>query len=237
MRMPGFNFLYIAVLSVGLSGCSFFAIGPDLDKTPTPFGPAPIVRLILQGADTPPIEIRHSNTGDTALVPASPMSKDKSFDASMTYYAFKPAIEDHKDYWLVGINIFKTTDRSAYAVIRYPQGTQFTSGHSTAAEMLIMSCAMRGVYPPLTQPLRQEEAISDNTPVSESADNQNGNGWTMAPTTSDDKICDFNSQDELYAFLPDLIRAAANEVENNKKKGEDEQSSDYRWEPIRIVIP
>ena len=235
MRMSDFSFLAIAVFSLGLSGCSFMPLGPDLEKAPTPFGNASTIRLIPDVPDSPPIEIKHMTSGDSALIPVTPMSKDKPFNAAITYYRFTANTDDNQDYWLAGANIFQTADRSAYVVIRYPHGAQFLSGSDTNAEMLIVSCAMRGVYPPFTTP-REEDALN-NTTAAASSDYQNENGWSTAPSAPDDKACDFNSKDELYAFLPQLIRTAFDEAESNKKKSKNDQSSNYEWQSIRIVIP
>ncbi|MFT4076222.1 MAG: hypothetical protein QM647_11915 [Asticcacaulis sp.] len=235
MRLLSLLLVSTTWLGLALSACSTLPIGPDLAKAPTPFGDAPLIRLITNDPETPPIEIRHTDTGDSAILPVSPMSKDKPFNATITYYGFTANTDDHQDYWLAGANIFQTADRSAYAVIRYPHGAEFQSGSHTNGEMLIVTCAMRGVYPPLTRP--QKEDTPNDATASISSDHQDESGLNITPLASDDKACDFNSQDELYAFLLQLVRAAADEAASNKKKSENDRSSDYEWQTIRIVIP
>jgi len=220
MGMNSVKVLVIAALAVALSGCSLFPIGPDLAATPSPFGDAPVVRLLDPDSDDQPVEIQHTAAGDTTIIPVSPMSAGKSFNAGLTWHGFDGGLKDGKDYWLVGINLFRTPDRSAYALLRFPHGTAFAPhSESRDAEMLMMTCTMRN--PELALGFDPSEDDEDDEDVA----------------GANSKPCDFETLDEVYAFVPQVLAASVKEDQDNAGKAEDDQSHDYKWEPVRIVVP
>ncbi|MDV6332481.1 hypothetical protein [Asticcacaulis sp. 201] len=234
MPNKGFRGLIMAVLATGLASCGGMPIGPDLARAPSPFGDAPIVRLVSTSPDdkAPPIEIFHGNATDTAVLPITPVSPEKSLDALITWQAFDGGVTDGQAYWLVGANVFRTSDRSSYAVLRFPKSARFAPKSTTHAELMVLSCDMRTGYTPSALPASAhtpEDTVA-GSPVTEN----------MGMENEDDepkKDCDFNSREEIDNFLPLLMKAAHQNSADTRKKTTDDGESHYQWEQVDILIP
>ncbi|ESQ83487.1 hypothetical protein AEAC466_12490 [Asticcacaulis sp. AC466] len=229
MPNNGFRGLIMAFLVTGLGGCGGMPIGPDLARPPSPFGDTPIIRLVSTSPDdnAPPIEIFHGNAADIAVLPNTPVSPEKSLDALITWQAFDGGVADGQAYWLVGANVFRTPDRSSYAVLRFPSSARFTSKSTTHADLMVLSCEMRTGYPPPALPA--SENASEDT-VAESIGGENKGEEPK-------KDCDFNSREDINRFLPLLMTAARQDNMEGQKKTGDDSETHYQWEKIDILIP
>ncbi len=229
--------LLAAGMTLVLSGCMMFPLGPDLAKAPSPFGNAPKVTLVdpEKGQD---ITIVHGPGGDTAVIEASGIvtgiGSRSTFEAGVTWYRLDGKDPDHDD-WLVGLNIFKTLDRSAYVIMRYPRGLKITQPlDSDAFEMMPITCNMRGVDPFAKAP--EAEAMASyvdgaaETPAPEIAS-------APAPETQE-RACDFVDMDEVRAVASDvLVKAQARDRATGEGASGDEISDDYKFAQFRVRIP
>ena len=144
---------FLAFLPAVLSGCSkpasdrfnTYIVGPDLN----PAGPFAGTGIVHIGApptdgnsasssasdDLPYLDITPNVTGDTGRLARIVVSTDKPFDAGVSYYRFMPVVAetnaDARTYWLVGLNLSRTPDRSTYIVLRYPAGLAIHPGLSS----------------------------------------------------------------------------------------------------------
>jgi hypothetical protein len=129
MRHKPVLVLFVACMGM-LSACTKAVIGPDLAHRPTPFVPNGTIEL----SDTYGViqaEVTARPVGDTATVRFEDLG-EKPYTATVTYHAFTPIIAEsntaRKDYWLIGLNLTQTPDRSFYAVMRYPHGKALEPG-------------------------------------------------------------------------------------------------------------
>ena len=222
--------------AISLSACSMFPVGPDLAKAPSPFGDAAQVQVIDDHGDTV-ADITHQPTGDTGVLHFGDFDS-KTYNADVTWYAFDPGLKDQQDYWLAGVNLFKTADRSAYAVLRFPRSAGMRP--PAKADMMVINCGMR------IDPDEMSDAMTSDTAEdssSSSEDNSSGNedssaGEIQAKAMAEQLTgCDFDTLDQVYKFLPDMLAKANQEVIDNKDKGEDEKTNDYEWEKVTIKVP
>ncbi len=210
--------LSAVVLAASLAACSMFPLGPDLTKSPSPFGDAPTIRFGGDGGQV--TEIHHSDAGDTAVLdfsdPGGP--RNKSFDAGITWIPVANPGDSSHDYWLAGINIFRTADRSAYLLMRYPRGLKIARPmKSDAFETMMITCHMRGVEP-------FGFRASDETDSS--------GGTSASSSSSDGKVCDFADRGDLDAFLPQVLDKAKNAAASSS-----DDDDDYKWQPVTIELP
>ncbi len=205
-------------LALALPACSMFPLGPDLARAPTPFGDAPVVQLV--GDDGQTTEIRHGDAGDTAVLNFDAVDKEKTFDAGITWLPISSGGDPAHDYWLGGVNIFRTADRSAYVVLRYPHGLKIARPmKSDTFETIIMTCQMRGVDPAAAF---MPQASSDDASSSSSSSD--------APQ----KPCDFATRADLDAFVPEMMTTALKAEKAGADSGDD---SDYHWQKVTVVLP
>lgn len=147
-------------LGLGLGACSKPAeevavwmdhsvVGPDMDKT----GPFEIFEHLTLAAvpaeDTPPyskltrVELKKGSGEDIATL-YNLLSDNKPYLAGVTYHPFTPVVAetnaDRKDYWIVGLNLSRTPDRSVYSILRFPHGSAFTRGQTVQVEYLKLGC-------------------------------------------------------------------------------------------------
>ena len=205
------------ILAAGLSACSMFPLGPDLTTAPSPFGDAPVVHFIGDGGEV--TEIRHGATGDTAVLDFNETGKKgKSYEAGITWLPISNPGDKAHDYWLAGVNIFRSADRSAYLLIRYPHGTAIARPmKSDTFETIVFTCQMRGVNP-FGMP-SEDTTSSDGSASSASSSSD-----------SADKVCDFTDRADLDAFVPQVLKKAA-----DPSTAEDDDS--YKWQPVTIELP
>src|SRR4051812_41640177 len=111
-----FGLLGAIAVAPTLSACSMFPVGPDLAKAPSPFGDAATVH-ILDDKGATIADLTHQPSGDRGVMTFGDFDS-KTYKADATWHAFDSGLKDDKDdYWLAGINLFQTADRSAYAVL------------------------------------------------------------------------------------------------------------------------
>ena len=227
--MRVFGLLAAAAAAVSLSACSMFPVGPDLAKAPSPFGDAATVQIVDDKGDTI-ADITHRPTGDTGVMHFGDFDS-KTYKADLTWHAFDPGMKDKQDYWLAGVNLFQTADRSAYAVLRFPQGAD--KDLPFKADMMVINCGMR------IDPDDMADAIESDDSRSSSDDSSSGSAEEDQAKAMADQLtsCDFETLDEVYAFLPDMLEKAQKEAEDNKSKSDEDKSNDYEWEKVTIKIP
>lgn len=227
--------------AISLSACSMFPVGPDLAKAPSPFGDATRIQVVDDQGDTV-ADITHQPTGDTGVLHFGDFDS-KTYNADVTWHAFDPGLKDQQDYWLAGVNLFKTADRSAYAVLRFPH----SSGMSlpAKADMIVINCGMR------IDPDEMSDAMTSDSMTSDMAEDSSSSSDSSSASPEDSSAgeiqakamaeqltgCDFDTLDQVYTFLPDMLAKANQEVIDNKDKGEDEKTNDYEWEKVTIKVP
>ena len=137
MRILGLLAAVLAATTV--SACSMFPVGPDLAKAPSPFGDAATIHIVDDKGDTL-ADITHQPTGDRGVMTFGDFDS-KTYKADVTWHAFDSGLKDDKVYWLAGVNLFQTADRSAYAVLRFPKGTN--QDLPFKADMMVINCGIR----------------------------------------------------------------------------------------------
>ena len=202
----------------GLSACSpkgshgadftDAVVGPDLGKA-GPFAQAHEVLLDqpspASGSSAPDaeplmhIDIVPSPAGDSATL-VHVVSDTKPYLAGGTYHAFLPIVAEtnarQKDYWIVGLNLTRTPDRSIYTVLRFPHGQSFAPGTSSdTVEYLQLACG--------------DLDMARSASYQASDDNGKPKG---APVTLDAApppeagACEYNSLKEALAVTPAALR-------------------------------
>lgn len=201
------------ILAAALSACGMFPVGPDLTKAPSPFGSAPVVHFI--GDDNKVTEIRHTALGDTAVLDFSSGGESgRSYEAAITWLPVGNGGDAAHDYWLAGANIFRTADRSAYLVMRYPHGLKLAPPmKSDAFETMLVTCHMRGVE---AFPSFDEDEASDGSSSS-------------SPDSAPKKVCDFADRADLDAFVPTVLAKA--------QSADADGDTDYKWDHVTIELP
>ncbi len=220
--------------AVSLSACSMFPVGPDLAKAPSPFGDAATVQIVDDKGDTI-ADITHQPTGDTGVMHFGDFDS-KTYKADLTWHAFDSGTKDKQDYWLAGVNLFQTADRSAYAVLRFPQGAD--KDLPFKADMMVINCGMRIDPDDMADAMTSDDSSSSNDSGS-SEDSSSGSAEEDQAKAMADQLtsCDFDTLDQVYTFLPDMLAKARQETEDNKGKDEDDKTNDYEWEQVTIKIP
>ncbi len=86
-------------------------------------------------ADLPHLTITRGAFEDSGVVENILDNTSKPFLAGISYLHFVPIVaetnKDAKTYWLVGVNMTRTPDRSLYIVLRYPKGLDIQPGLSS----------------------------------------------------------------------------------------------------------
>lgn len=140
--------LVLVVACMGLlSACTKAVLGPDLAHRPTPFVAQGTVEL-SDSSGTTKATITARPDGDAATVQFEDLGS-QPYNATLTYRAFVPIIAESnaakKDYWLVGVNLARTADRSFYALMRYPSGKPLEPGtRRDDFELRVLDC---GIFP------------------------------------------------------------------------------------------
>ncbi|ESQ87082.1 hypothetical protein ABAC460_21165 [Asticcacaulis sp. AC460] len=230
------HYLVLALILATVTGCQMLPLGPDLASAPSPFGESPRIELtgVKTGNESDRIEILHTPQGDTTLIHTDVLDVVRTFDAQLTWQPVPtgtPGFERQFDYWLVGINVFRSRDRSAFAVFRFPQDWQSAPGSASDAGMIVITCEMMGFSPGA----KAVEEAATAEPPSEAVSVP-----TIEPDIPDDNAppsCGFASLEELQTYLPVLMAKAAEETRANRGLPEDEKGSTYAWSPIRVRIP
>ncbi|MFT3995919.1 MAG: hypothetical protein QM667_00810 [Asticcacaulis sp.] len=153
------------------------------------------------------IELQKGSGEDVATL-YNLLSDSKSYLAGVTYHPFTPVIAEtnaeRKDYWLVGLNLSRTPDRSVYSIIRFPHGSTFTAGQSVKVDYLSLGCGDLDVarhpasyYEP--QPIDSAQGVSSS--ASEDID-----PLELPEFKPEAGACEFNSLAEAYRLTPQILR-------------------------------
>ena len=231
-----FGLLGAIAVAATLSACSMFPVGPDLAKAPSPFGDAATVHILDDKGETL-ADIAHQAPGDRGVMTFGDFDS-KTYKADVTWHEFDSGLKDDNDYWLAGINLFQTADRSAYAVLRFPRGADHDLPFK--ADMMVINCTMR---------TDGDDDQDDTSAVADDSSSASSSDSSSSPAVDDaveakakemaDQLtgCDFDTLDQVYAFLPGMLTKAAQEAKDNEGKSEDDKSSDYEWEKVTVKIP
>ncbi len=124
-------------------------IGTDLGHD-WPFGAAQSVRLADKvdgdGEVVTRLDITRAEGEDRGLAVNIVSNTTKPFDAGISYLHLKPIVAETNaemhDYWLVGLNMTRTKNRSVYILLRYPSTLAVAPGQdSEAFEYSLLTCA------------------------------------------------------------------------------------------------
>jgi hypothetical protein len=218
-----FKPLCLATLAVlGLCGCAkpgteaspawtATIIGPDM-QIPGPFGSHTVHLTADEPAATMRIDIRPGATPDTAeeATLTGVFSDTKTYLAGVTWHAFTPIVAEtnatRMDYWIVGLNLSRTPDRSIYAVLRFPHGADVTTT-GAKVEYALLSCDDLG----LARRARFGTVSLDPAPKPEAGD------------------CEFNSLKEAYLVTPKVLKAY-DRIHREK------DAPTLSWEPLKVSV-
>jgi hypothetical protein len=239
--------IVLSLCTITLSGCTAMAVGPDLDKTPSPFGDVSNIRLSTIDDPRYYLKIQHSADGDKGIY-RDPTQGNLTYKADITYYGFSPLLAEtnaaRRDYWLVGINLTQTKDRSFYFLLRYPYGKPLRSGEAhTDFEIAAIGCAamQNGVSRDLNfagskpkTPATEEYDWSTGTfPAEAKAPTPEPPAPIVLPDDPSDRGCEFKDMDEVRAFAPKVLLADEKQRRDNLSKPEDERRTDLGWVSIK----
>ena len=205
----------LVLVPIILSGCSkpsayrfnTYVVGPDLGRG-GPFTGASEVHIGAPEADpsasssassAPYLDITPNAAGDTGRMARIVASTDKPFDAGVSYYRFTPVVAETNaeahTYWLVGLNLSRTPDRSTYIVLRYPANLAIQPGLSSDAfDYIALTCADLDVarQPAASfAPRKDGEAQASDAPPD------------PKPEAGD---CEFNSRAEMARLTPLILK-------------------------------
>lgn len=243
------NLVGVAALCLGMSACMMLPMGPELDKAPSPFGDAALIQLV---SDNGSQNITHGPDGDTMILDIGSDKTDtfsrQLYEGQLTYRRIVVDATSEYDFWLMGLNVFRTKDRSYYGILRLPKNVRMVSGTSTEAGLLVLTCA----------------GLEDIKPKPEPGENS-GDSWLEdgnPNALSSLAQCDFATLDGVLDAAPKLVAAAmqaeaeateadaaeaeADEAENEATESEDyldftpsddNSSSLHQWEKVTIVVP
>jgi len=212
--------LVVAALSLG--GCTkpgtetssawtAMVVGPDMEAQ-GPFG-AHFVHLAAEdGASPMRIDIRPGDAPDAAedATLTHVISDTKTYLAGVTWHAFTPIVAEtnaaRMDYWIVGLNLSRTPDRSVYSLLRFPHGTDLAAA-GAKVEYALLSCddlafARKASFATVTL---------DSAPALEAGD------------------CEFNSLKEANAVTPKVLKAY-DRIRHEK------DAPALNWQPLNITL-
>ncbi len=143
-----------ALMSFAAAGCqkpssgSDPVIGSDLGHD-WPFGTARFVRLSDRpdGGDAAVtrLDITRTDVEDRGVAVNIVSNTAKPFYAGVSYLHLRPVVAETnaeaREYWLVGLNLSRTKDRSVYMLMRYPGALRLVPGSdSDAFEYAVLAC-------------------------------------------------------------------------------------------------
>ncbi len=214
----------LAAAVLALTGCSKpvalwgdLVVGPDLAAA-GPFT-APHIRLAGDTADkdaTPMrIDIRHDATDSATLTGV--LEGTKPYQAAVTWHAFTPVIADTRaasmDYWLFGLNLTRTPDRSIYGLMRLPHGAgSAANGRLDGVEYVLLSCS--------DLDFAREATFETETHAKIKLD--------AAPPPQAGS-CEFNTLDEAYAVTQHLLK-------NYDRVRHVKDAPALDWQPVTTLV-
>jgi hypothetical protein len=230
------QYLILALIAATVSGCQMMPLGPDLARAPSPFGESAsiYVETGTRGKDLAFARITHTASGDTATVHADLFQVGRDFDARLTWYPFaggRADLDVPYDYWLTGINILQSADRSAYVILRLPKGWTPRPGTASKAEVMYVTCEMMGFYYPFTR----AKAVEYEAPAEEDGPEPlrpEGPSKFMS-TELEAETCDFGAVEEVHAVAPQILLDA----DQAGMPSSESSIANYRWNPVSIRIP
>ena len=231
------RFRVFALLSLAFSVCGCMAksahndsvVGPDLGHD-GPFAAAhDIVLTGITPAATdasPPVRIAivRGDREDVATL-EHVVSDTKAYLAGVTYQPFTPIIAEtnaeQKDYWIVGLNMTRTPDRSIYTVLRYPHGLRIEPGlTSDAFEYLSLDCSDLDLA-------RQTQYEIDTTDKTGKASKRIIPLEAAPPAEAG--TCEYNSLKEAIAVTPAVFR-------NYDRLKNESDTPQLSWHPLHVEV-
>ncbi|ESQ79915.1 hypothetical protein [Asticcacaulis sp. YBE204] len=211
-------------------------VGPDMEKA-GPFGNFKhITFAAVRAEDTPTdsqlmrIELV-KGAGENVATLYNLLSDSKSYMAGVTYHAFVPVIAEtnaeRHDYWIVGMNLSRTPDRSVYSVIRFAHGATFTPGQTVKVDYLSLDCDdLEVARRPVSYFEPQPVDAGTDTSASASEDIEPLELPEFKPEAGE---CEFNSLTEAYRLTPEILRRY-----DQIKRFEDAPTP--RWLPLVATV-
>ena len=194
------------------SGWSSLVVGPDLEST-GPFGNHPVTLAAPDDLSPIRIDIRPGATEEATLTHL--ISDTKPYLAGVTWHAFTPIVAEtnamRMDYWIVGLNLSRTPDRSVYSVIRYPHSMDLTAP-GARVEYAVLSC--------------DDLAFARKTSFETGAKTSVTLDPAPAPEAGD---CEFNSLKEAYAVTAKIL-SAYDRVRHTK------DAPALTWETLKVTL-
>jgi len=214
--------LILAFAALALGGCSRISsvwsslvVGPDMDAA----GPFKARHIVLtgQGPTDPPmrIDIRHGAADEATLTGV--LDGTKPYLAGVTWHAFIPIVAEtndaRMDYWIVGLNLTRTPDRSIYSVLRFPHGTDLSEGQAApGTEYALLSCSdLKFARQPSFETEAHKTIALAPAPAPEAGD------------------CEFNS-------LKEANTVAAAVLKNYDRVRHEKDAPAIDWRPVKIAL-
>ena len=225
--VPALAALALALpLALSLGGCQRpvtlwgnLVVGPDMDTT-GPFAAHHVV-LSSDSGDSDDkdasgtsmrIDIRHGVTDDAVLTGV--LEGTKPYNAGVTWHAFTPIIAEpnaaRMDYWLFGLNLTRTPDRSVYGIIRFPHAADLAAGG--AVDYVLLSC--------------DDLAFARQTTFETDAHTKIALDAAAPPQAGD---CEFNSLQEAYAVTSHALK-------NYDRVHHEKDAPTLNWRPVKVAI-
>ncbi len=153
---------------------------------------------------------------------------EKPYAATVTYRAFTPIIAEsnaaRKDYWLIGLNLTQTPDRSFYAIMRYPHNKALQPGTTRDDfEFRLLDC---GIYP---KPVDAEEARE--TDVTEEVLEQDMPADLIA-YKENDTLCLFDRIEDVEEHANQLLQQ--NDALKREAMANPEAGPVNRWSRLKV---
>ena len=219
----------------------YSVIGPDLGKD-GPFQAAHEISLV----EVSPVEAGSSASVTSSSEPAPDtrmrmdivrnpnenvatlthvISDTQTYLAGVTYQRFVPIVAETnaeaKDYWIVGLNLTRTPDRSIYTVLRYPHGLTIAPGMvSEAFEYLSLSCSDLDLA-------RQDHFAIETTDKAGKTQTRTVPLEVAPPAENGD--CEYNSRGEALRITPAIFKTY------DKLKNEAD-APHLSWRPLHVEV-
>ena len=191
----------VALASVLLVGCERpillwgnLVVGPDMGAA-GPFGARHAVMTGDSGNKddkAPPMRIDIHPQGVTEEATLTGVLEGtKPYLAGVTWHEFTPIVAEtnaaRMDYWLIGLNLTRTPDRSIYGIVRFPHGAALSVN---GVEYVLLSCADLAFAREASFETDAHKIIAlDPAPAPEAGD------------------CEFNSLTEAYAATAKMLKS------------------------------
>ena len=220
------RFCILALASLALGGCQRpvtlwgnLVVGPDMDAA----GPFAARHIMLSGdggdADDKGesgtamrIDIRRGITDDAVLTGV--LEGTKPYNAGVTWHALAPIVAEpnatRMDYWLVGLNLTRTPDRSVYGILRFPHGADPAAGKD-GFEYVLLSC--------------DDLAFARKTTFETDAHTAIVLDAAPSPQAGD---CEFNSLQEAYLVTLHLLK-------NYDRVHHEKDAPGLDWRPVQVT--